>query len=176
MHIPDGDIDLLAVGEALVDFISVEKTDSLAQAQHFEKIQGGSPANIAVNMAKLGGKTAGVMLAYGIIQKKQKEDNNLTNIKLPRTWYIASDAMIQFMYYNNLEEMLEQKYKPLDEVRKEYPHVVQLFKNSHFPQEIVQGVSMALDEFGNSPVIVRSSSILEDRLGSAFSGKYKSEV
>ncbi len=123
---------------------------------------------------KLGGKTAGVMLANRIIEKKQKEDTILINIKVPRTWYIASDAMIQFMYYNNLEEMLEQKYKPLDEVRKEYPHVVQLFKNSHFPQEIVQGVSMALDEFGNSPVIVRSSSILEDRLGSAFSGKYKS--
>jgi hypothetical protein len=33
---------------------------------------------------------------------------------------------------------------------------------------------MALDDFGKSPLIVRSSSILEDRLGSAFSGKYKS--
>ncbi len=58
MRIPTGDIDLLAVGEALVDFISVEETDSLAQAHHFVKHQGGSPANIAVNMAKLGGKAA----------------------------------------------------------------------------------------------------------------------
>ncbi|GBE29963.1 phosphoenolpyruvate synthase [bacterium BMS3Bbin04] len=31
---------------------------------------------------------------------------------------------------------------------------------------------MALDDFGDSPIIVRSSSLLEDRLGSAFSGKY----
>ena len=123
---------------------------------------------------KLGGKTAGVILAYRILQSKKADNPIFENIKLPKTWYISSDAMIQFMYYNNLEEMLEQKYKPIDEVRKEYPHVVQLFKNSHFPQEIVQGLSMALDDFGNAPVIIRSSSILEDRLGSAFSGKYKS--
>ncbi len=123
---------------------------------------------------KLGGKTAGVILAYRILQSQKSNNQIFENIKLPKTWYISSDAMIQFMYYNNLEEMLEQKYKPIDEVSKEYPHVVQLFKNSHFSQEIVQGLSMALDDFGNSPVIVRSSSILEDRLGSAFSGKYKS--
>lgn len=123
---------------------------------------------------KLGGKTAGVLLAYRILKNIKKQEKIFANVKVPKTWYISSDAMIQFMYYNNLEEMLEQKYKPIDEVRKEYPHLVQLFKNSHFSNEIVQGISMALDDFGNSPLIVRSSSVLEDRLGSAFSGKYKS--
>jgi hypothetical protein len=123
---------------------------------------------------KLGGKTAGVLLAYRILKKLAKKEEIFADIKVPRTWYISSDTMIQFMYYNNLEEMLEQKYKPIEEVRKEYPHLIQLFKNSHFPNEIVQGISMSLDDFGNSPLVVRSSSILEDRLGSAFSGKYKS--
>jgi hypothetical protein len=33
---------------------------------------------------------------------------------------------------------------------------------------------MALDDFGDSPLIVRSSSLLEDRLGATFSGKYRS--
>jgi pyruvate,water dikinase len=33
---------------------------------------------------------------------------------------------------------------------------------------------MLLDEVGEAPLIVRSSSLLEDRVGSAFSGKYKS--
>jgi len=33
---------------------------------------------------------------------------------------------------------------------------------------------MALDDFGEHPIIVRSSSLLEDRIGAAFSGKYKS--
>ena len=31
-----------------------------------------------------------------------------------------------------------------------------------------------LDDLDGRPIIVRSSSLLEDRLGSAFSGKYKS--
>ena len=33
---------------------------------------------------------------------------------------------------------------------------------------------MALDDFGTKPLIVRSSSILEDRSGASFTGKYKS--
>jgi predicted nucleotidyltransferase len=33
---------------------------------------------------------------------------------------------------------------------------------------------MALDDFGDVPLIIRSSSLLEDRIGMAFAGKYKS--
>jgi len=55
LKIPDGDLDLLAIGETLVDFISVEETDWLRNAYTFRKYQGGSPANIAVYVAKLGG-------------------------------------------------------------------------------------------------------------------------
>jgi len=58
MDIPQGDLDLLAVGETLVDFISEEEAESLRQAYTFRKYQGGSPANIAVNVAKLGGTSA----------------------------------------------------------------------------------------------------------------------
>jgi fructokinase len=55
---PEGGLDVLAVGETLIDLISVEETDSLRQARTFRKVQGGSPANIAVNVAKLGGRAA----------------------------------------------------------------------------------------------------------------------
>jgi len=58
MRIPEGDLDLLAVGETLVDFISEEEAESLREAFTFRKYQGGSPANIAVNVAKLGGTSA----------------------------------------------------------------------------------------------------------------------
>jgi len=53
-----GDLDLLAIGETLVDFISFEETDWLRNAYTFRKYQGGSPANIAVYVAKLGGQAA----------------------------------------------------------------------------------------------------------------------
>jgi sugar/nucleoside kinase (ribokinase family) len=58
MIVPEGSLDLLAIGETLVDFISVEETDSLLHAFTFRKYQGGSPANIAVYAAKLGGQSA----------------------------------------------------------------------------------------------------------------------
>ncbi|MEJ5350349.1 MAG: PEP/pyruvate-binding domain-containing protein [Melioribacteraceae bacterium] len=123
---------------------------------------------------KLGGKSAGLFIASHILQKEAETNDLLKNVKVPKTWYIASDGVLNFMQHNNLEEVLEQKYKDIDEVRIEYPHIVQLFKNSEFPQDMVKGLSMALDDFGDRPLIVRSSSLLEDQMDAAFSGKYKS--
>lgn len=51
-------LDILAIGETLVDFISESETNYLREAQVFRKFLGGSPANIAVNIAKLGGRSA----------------------------------------------------------------------------------------------------------------------
>lgn len=52
------DLDLLAIGETLVDFISLETAESLSAATHFRRHLGGSPANIAVAVARLGGRAA----------------------------------------------------------------------------------------------------------------------
>lgn len=49
---------LVAVGELLGDFIGTETTTSLYDTSKFERFQGGSPANLASNMARLGFKTA----------------------------------------------------------------------------------------------------------------------
>lgn len=51
-------LDLLAVGEMVVDLISSEKTDSLRNATTFRRYLGGSPANIALYVSKLGGTSA----------------------------------------------------------------------------------------------------------------------
>ncbi|CAN5910052.1 carbohydrate kinase [soil metagenome] len=51
-------IDVLCIGETLVDFISIEQTDWLRNATTFRRYLGGSPANIAVNVSKLGGSSA----------------------------------------------------------------------------------------------------------------------
>ena len=123
---------------------------------------------------KLGGKSAGMFLANRIIQQSDFVPGILEHISIPKTWYISSDSMILFMHHNNLDEILEQKYKSKEDIKREYPHVIQLFKNSHFPNDMVKGLSVALDDFGDTPLVVRSSSLLEDSLGSAFSGKYKS--
>ncbi len=123
---------------------------------------------------KLGGKSAGLFLATQILRKTVKDQALIGDFKVPKTWYITSDAILTFVNVNNFEEVVEQKYKEISQVRVEYPNIVQTFKNATFPVEMVQGLSMALDDFGDRPLIVRSSSLLEDRSGAAFSGKYKS--
>jgi len=128
----------------------------------------------AKGSGKLGGKSAGVALADKILKASPKYKDLLENIKTPKTWYITSDGSRSFLVYNNLEEVFDQKYKEIAQIQFEYPHVIQVFKNSHLPPEIVRGLALALDDFGDSPLIVRSSSLLEDGLGAAFAGKYRS--
>ena len=123
---------------------------------------------------KLGGKSAGLFLAKKIIEKSPESSELLREVKVPRTWYITSDWIQNFVHHNELEDVLNRKYMEIDQVRQEYPHLVSLFKRSSFPSEFARGLSLALDELGDVPLIVRSSSLLEDRAGSAFSGKYKS--
>lgn len=50
-------IDILSVGELLVDMISVGFADTFAEVTDFKRIPGGSPANLCMNMARLGNKT-----------------------------------------------------------------------------------------------------------------------
>ena len=58
INLSDSKIDLLAVGEVLVDLISQEEADTFLEADAFERYFGGSPANIAMNLARLGKKSA----------------------------------------------------------------------------------------------------------------------
>jgi len=123
---------------------------------------------------KLGGKSAGLFLAKKIVDNYAAPDSVLRQVRIPRTWYITSDWILHFVHHNELEDVLNWKYLDLDQVRQEYSHLVALFKSSSFPSELAKGLSLALDDLGDRPIIVRSSSLLEDRAGSAFSGKYKS--
>ena len=123
---------------------------------------------------KLGGKGSGLFISNLILKKTAPNDELMQKIKTPKTWYLTSDGVLKFMKHNNLEDIIEQKYKDIDQVRKEYPYVVHVFKNSSFTPEIVKGLSLALEDFGEGPLIIRSSSLLEDRLSTAFAGKYKS--
>ncbi|MCX5797568.1 MAG: PEP/pyruvate-binding domain-containing protein [Elusimicrobia bacterium] len=123
---------------------------------------------------RLGGKSSGLFLGAQVIRRSVEYAETLSGIKTPGTWYLASDALLSFIRHNELEDVYDRKYLEIDQVRREYPHIVQLFKNSRFPAELLKGFSMALDSLEDRPLIVRSSSLLEDRMGSAFSGKYKS--
>jgi fructokinase len=52
------DPEVVSVGEAFVDLVSMKPTDDLSTARSFEKMAGGAPANVAVGLAQLGIRTA----------------------------------------------------------------------------------------------------------------------
>ncbi len=58
IYLSDGDLDVLTVGELLIDFISTDYVMELKSAVHFQKVFGGSPGNIAVNLSGMGFQTA----------------------------------------------------------------------------------------------------------------------
>ncbi len=123
---------------------------------------------------KLGGKSAGLFVASRIVARSPDYQNVLSGIKVPKTWYVTSDGLQQLLQYNNMEDVYDHKYREIDQIRHEYPSLVQIFKSCSFPPELTKNLAVALDAFEGRPIIVRSSSLLEDRVGSAFSGKYKS--
>jgi len=126
------------------------------------------------NHGKLGGKGAGIFLAMQVMQKALRNQDILKAVKTPKTWYIVSDVLFSLIEQNNMEEIIEHKYLNIGEIRQEYPYIVHVFKNAALPPDIIKGLSVALDDFGDVPLIVRSSSLLEDQVGMSFAGKYKS--
>lgn len=134
-----------------------------------EKIIGSSKSD-----GHIGGKGAGLFIAQQILQQAALQDPLLVDIKIPRTWYIAADQMHEFLRYNQLEEMNAYKYHPISYLRMTYSKVVEKIKSSRLPPHVMRMLGILLDDFSDTPLIVRSSSLLEDRSGSAFSGKYKS--
>ena len=123
---------------------------------------------------KLGGKSSGLILAAKILESERKGNPDLENVHIPRSWYVTSDTIMDFIHTNALEEIISIKYMETNEVRAGYSYLQQLFKHGFFPPEIVDQLESLLGKIGDVPIIVRSSSLLEDSFEAAFSGKYKS--
>ena len=115
---------------------------------------------------RIGGKAAGMFLGSRILQGE--------SIELPESWFVRSDVIEDFIRLNHLDEYQSQKYKPAEQIRNEYPLVRQIFQEGDLPEEIVRQLSRVLELSAGHPLIVRSSSLLEDRFGAAFSGMYAS--
>ena len=123
---------------------------------------------------RLGGKAAGLILAHSILMEAQREGRLEADHKIPISYFLPSNGILEFIEYNELDELINVKYKSSEEVRDEFPLVERLFKSGSFPDTIHKGLEEMLYQIGEVPLVVRSSSLLEDRIGHAFSGKYKS--
>jgi hypothetical protein len=129
-----------------------------------------------IGRGKIGGKAAGMMLAHKILSLPQSNDGmDLRSlIVIPESYFIGADVVYDFMSLNDLHYLGDQKYRSLEEVTADYPHVREAFIEGQFPDEIVDDLREVLFRVGNRPLIVRSSSLLEDSFGASFAGKYES--
>jgi hypothetical protein len=126
-----------------------------------------------IGVGRIGGKAAGMLLAQHIL-KNNTELNAIPCISTPESYFIGSDEMYNFMSINNLFRWNDQKYKTETEMRSEYPAIVKDFKHGTFAPDILDQLQTMLIKIGNKPLIVRSSSLLEDNFGTSFAGKYES--
>jgi hypothetical protein len=124
-----------------------------------------------IGTGKIGGKAAGMLLAYKILQSSMPETSG--KIVIPRSYFVGADVFYDFIAVNKLE-FLDQKYKPAEQIRDEYPNIQAKYARTRFPEEIADQLREILQEVGKTPLIVRSSSLLEDNFGTSFAGKYTS--
>jgi hypothetical protein len=125
---------------------------------------------------KIGGKAAGMFLAYKIlVPKLTSGDPEIDQyVRIPESYYFSSGIFSDFLDYNNLEQFHSQKYKSREKIEEEYKNISELFERSSFPPDTVKDFRNFLEKIGEHPLILRSSSFLEDNFGYAFSGKYDS--
>lgn len=105
---------IVSFGEMLIDFVPTVSGVSLAEAPGFLKAPGGAPANVAIAVARLGGKAAfvgklgddefGHMLA-GILRENGVVDEGINFDKGARTALafvtLRADGEREFMFYRN---------------------------------------------------------------------------
>jgi len=125
---------------------------------------------------KIGGKAAGMVLAWKILQQKPADDSpDLSGfVEIPDSYFLGSEVIYDFRLMNNLDSYMNQKYRPLEEIRREHPKIEAEHLAGRFPEGIVDNLRYVLQQFGSDPIIVRSSSLLEDNFGFSFAGKYSS--
>jgi hypothetical protein len=171
--------DVLGIRAALVRRLLTDQLDFIAVAkEHIKVIEFGQVLDHIIptdgNQGRLGGKAAGLILAHSILQRAKESGRLQTDYRVPISFFLPSNGILEFIEYNGLEDLINVKYKPIEEVREEFPLVERLFKAGSLPPTIREGLRDMLETVGEGPLVVRSSSLLEDRIGHAFSGKYRS--
>ncbi|AMV71466.1 PEP/pyruvate-binding domain-containing protein [Desulfuromonas carbonis] len=120
----------------------------------------------------IGGKATGMLLANAILLKGKDRDWS-QHLEAHDSFYVGSNVYFSYIVHNGLwKPYMRQKtpegyFEAAGELRRE-------MLAGTFPEQVREGLQKVLDYYGQYPIIVRSSSLLEDGFGNAFAGKYDS--
>jgi len=126
-----------------------------------------------IGSGKIGGKSAGVLLARRILENTASPELK-SHLTIPESYFLGADVTYAFMAMNNLMHWNDQKYKTEERIRAEHPQIIQDFLAGKFPPDTLSELRSLVAKIGQQPLIVRSSSLLEDNFGTSFAGKYES--
>lgn len=119
----------------------------------------------------IGGKSVGMLLARAILEKT---DSKYKDILEPHdSFFIGSDVFYTYLVRNKIW-WIRQRQRTSNNFLDGAAEGRQRILQGDFPEYIIKQFVDLLDYFGQSPIIVRSSSLLEDNYGNAFAGKYES--
>jgi hypothetical protein len=119
----------------------------------------------------IGGKTLGMLLARAILRHHSERSAEIFEVH--DSFFIGSDVFYTYLVRNGVWWVRQNQRNPetfLDGADQARQNIL----TGRFPDHIVKQLQNMLDYFGQSPIIVRSSSLLEDNYGNAFAGKYES--
>ena len=118
----------------------------------------------------IGGKSLGMLLARAILRRNCP--SVCDRLEPHDSFYVGTDVFYTYLVQNGCWD-IRRKSGDLAAVREKADDTRRKILAGEFPSHIKHQFSEMLDYFGQSPIIVRSSSLLEDSYGNAFSGKYE---
>jgi len=127
--------------------------------------------NRLIGTGFIGGKSVGMLLARAILRKTDERWSKL--LEVHDSYYIGSDVFYTYIVMNGCWDV-KQKQRDPETLFEGIDNARQRILTGEFPGFIQEQFVEMFDYFGQSPIIVRSSSLLEDNFGNAFSGKYES--
>lgn len=127
-----------------------------------------------IGSGQIGGKAAGMLVARAILARDAERDVAVA-MESHDSFFIGSDVFFTFIVQNDLFRLRLQASRQVSLPPEEFEEIERRFLAGEFPDEVQEQFHNLLDYFGQAPIIVRSSSLLEDSVGNAFAGKYRSE-
>ncbi len=127
------------------------------------------------NNHRVGGKAAGVILANRILKPTIGQSRGFGDeIGEIESFFLTSQVFNSFIEHNRLEEVHGVKYLDADEIDRRQPNLHDQVMAARFPPDVGGQLNDMLAQLSEGPIIVRSSSLLEDSMGFPFYGKYES--
>ena len=125
-----------------------------------------------VGTGLIGGKSVGMLAAREILEQEGKQ-RFMAFMEPHDSFYIGSDVFYTYIVQNGWWQ-LRTKQKTEEGYFEYAPELKEKLLHGKFSESIREEFIQMLEYFGQSPIIVRSSSLLEDNFGNAFAGKYES--